>query len=413
MNSGDIQERKVVGNIGVLDLRKTCVESMSSMTIGNVGALLYSRETAHLLARIKAAVGNLGSTIEAPADAKVYTGLYELRRGIFKDQESPIDLVVSGLVVVDPEVPEEEIASGLGSLIVIGHLVCPENLVGIIQAKTQRLVGKQTVYPPGSRLVLDSLSLDEAFLRSLKEGTILMVVGNLNIKQLLSDLLLEQKLGGLHVTGRTMFHEENAAFLLARMQDGPNLDNTTTIPRGHELIERPLTLNNDSLQSLPSSRLYCTRLVQVEPDTEPAALDDRLESLVSRDMVLCPTAVAEVIHRKCDVTKTQLVTYEGTLWLVDGVQNLFDSSFEFMEGKATLVVTGVVTISPDIEPAVLADRLAKVHNKGFISCTPQQMGAIQARLGISSGVLEDSTKQGEDDDDEKGAVIGNVGYLAL
>ena len=64
---------------------------------------------------------------------------------------------------------------------------------------------------------------------------------------------------------------------------------------------------------------------------------------------------------------------------------------------------------------MLGERLARVHNLGSIRCMPEQMGIIEARLGLSDGKLEDSTPTettGEDMDKE-GMGIGNVGYLKL
>ena len=49
-----------------------------------------------------------------------------------------------------------------------------------------------------------------------------------------------------------------------------------------------------------------------------------------------------------------------------------------------------------------------VHNLGEIRCASEQMGAIQARLGLSEGELLDTAQAVTDKDG-----IGNVGYLAL
>ena len=98
--------------------------------------------------------------------------------------------------------------------------------------------------------------------------------------------------------------------------------------------------------------------------------------------------------------------------------------------KIAPVVKEVLTFSPGIEFQVLADRLAKFHNRGLINCTADQMGAIQARLGISSAVLSSSTEDEGDGDhmtaavesmvresiakgEETGGVVGNAEYLAL
>ncbi len=67
------------------------------------------------------------------------------------------------------------------------------------------------------------------------------------------------------------------------------------------------------------------------------------------------------------------------------------SPLNYLEGKATVLVSGELRIDPEIAPLVLADRFHIVHNLGDIRCTPGQMGAIEARLGIHEGELLDST----------------------
>ena len=118
--------------------------------------------------------------------------------------------------------------------------------------------------------------------------------------------------------------------------------------------------------------------------------------------------------QKCDVLKTRTIFYEGKLWLVDDATELVPSRFDFLEGKATLVVRDLLTIDPEIDLKVLAEGLDKVHNFDTIRCTPGQMGAIQARMGIDEGSLIDSTKKEEEKEEKKDENrIGNAGHLKL
>ena len=133
-----------------------------------------------------------------------------------------------------------------------------------------------------------------------------------------------------------------------------------------------------------------------------------MDALISEDTIICPVELRHVISQKCNMLEARTIFYEGELWMVDAETDLHPSRFDYLEGKATLVVYGELTIDAEIEPRVLAQRLAKVHNLGQIRCTPQQMGAIQARLGLTDGDLVDSAL-----DETAGDGIGNAGYLAL
>ena len=114
-----------------------------------------------------------------------------------------------------------------------------------------------------------------------------------------------------------------------------------------------------------------------------------------------------------DLTSTKPVFYEGELWLIGTVETMRPSRFDFLTGKATLVVTGALQVDPAVEPATLYERLDAVHNLGAISCTPDQAAALRARLQIDAGAFEESTEAGDGDEDEASRGMQNIGVLTL
>lgn len=413
MEKKDMEQKKALGNVGVLDLRSATEESVAGIRrVGNVGTVLYSRENAGLLVRLN--MGNLGSSIEAPADAKVLSGQVAFTRDYFKNQPTSSNLVVVGQLLVHPDVPIEDIERGLGDLIIAGQVIYPEHLAGAIQSKIRHLIGQEMTYIQCPRIALGELVLDKNYLRALDDASELVVIGHLKLPQVLPTELLEQKVQRIQVIGKITCHEENVQTILAHMDGKPGLTRVTTIPAGFELVERPLHMDADLLEALPARKLYCTNRVQVDRSVDPETLDKNLEALVVKDIAICPEALKGVISHKCNMLETQVALYEGELWLVEDERTLLSSRFEYLEGRATLIVLGELTIAPDVDPKVLGERLARVHNLGTIHCTPEQMGAIQARLGLSEGKLIDSTTETADEDMEKEEMmLGNVGYLKL
>jgi hypothetical protein len=312
-------------------------------------------------------------------------------------------------VVVKPDVLPEDIEKGLDSLVVIGQLLCPEPLAGLLQAKTSQVVGESRSYPASGRTITGKAVLDDSFLNQLEDGSDLVVLGSLGLPQVVSNDLLAQKLGKLHVVGSIRLHEENAGIIRARLSNGSG--KMTVIPAGFTLVDKPLFLDDTMLQALPASKLYCRERVVVDGSTTAEELDDSLERIVARDLLLCPAELKGVMTKKCDMLATQVIFYEGQLWLVDGAEELIAPRFEYLDGKATLVVTGALTIEAGVEPRMLAERLVKVHNQGVIECTPEQKGAIQARLGLNEGVLGES--EGQEEAPEGGPRLGNANHLEL
>ena len=409
MDENGVKQGRTIGNVGVLDIRKATDETVAGIReIGNVGAVVYSEETAHLISRLS--MGNLGTTVEVPADVRfrTHTGQLAMTPEYFKGEATPVYVAVTGRIEVAPELPPEEIERGLGGLVVFGELVYPESLAGALQSKILQVTGKETPYPPGDRVVTGNLTLDESYLGSLGDASMLVVTGALNVPDVLPNELLEQKLRSLKVRERIRCHEENAKTVLERQSDSPWHPKVAVIPSGYALIDGRIVLDGASLTSLPGRKLYCTRRVQLDVDLVPDVLDESLDSLIVEGLLICPAALREVVSHKCNVLETKSVFYQGRPWPVEQVQELAPTALDYVEGKISLLVFGVLTISPDIEPNVLADRLADVNNFGVISCTAEQMGAIQARLGLNEGVLG-LLDEDEDDDSD----IGNVGYMAL
>jgi hypothetical protein len=408
MDKSELEPGTIIGNVNTLDLRRTTPEAISNIgKIGNVNVLLHSRETAALIPKLN--LGNINIAVEAPERAQVLTGQLIIGREYFQERQEPVYLLVTGSVVVKPDVLPEDIEKGLDGLAVVGQILCPEPLAGLVQAKTSQIVGQSQSYPASGRTITGQAVLDDAFLNQLEDRSDLVVLGSLRLPQVVSNELLAQKLGKLHVVGGIRVHEENAGIIRARLSNGSG--KMTVIPAGFTLVDKPLVLDDTVLEALPAPKLYCRERVVVEGSTTAGVLDDRLEQIVARDLVLCPAQLKGVMSQKCDMLATQVIFYEGELWLVDGAEELIASRFEYLDGEATLVVTGALTIDPGVEPKMLAERLAKVHNQGEIKCTPEQKGAIQARLGLNEGPLGEPEEQKEAPGG--GRRLGNVNHLVL
>ena len=407
-----MEQKKIINNVNTLDLRNATEESVAEIDeIKNINLLVCSKETAHLITRIK--VGNLNSTVQVPGDVKQVMGQVIITRDYFKGQESTF-LLALGQIIIEPDVVAEDFEAALDGLIVMGQFIYPEHLAGVIRTKASQVTGRTVTYPPFARVKFDGLTLNEHYLSALDDDTELAIVGGLRVPQVLPNDLLEQKIKRLFVSERIKCHEENAQAIQARLVDGSG--SVKTIPAGFELVKKPLALDATLLSSLPAKKLYCTERVLIEGDVNSSALDKHLDSLISEDMVLCPAALKDVLVKKCDPLKNRVVFYEGELWLVDDERELKASRFDYLEGKATLVVTGEAMLDGELDPKVLADRLAKVHNLGLIRCTPEQMAAIEARLGIRDGDLQDSTppEEPEPDKEADGVIyIKNANYLTL
>ena len=404
-----------IGNVGILDIRQATEETLAGIrSIGNVGMIFYSPETAGWITRFTA--GNVGSTVKAPAEARVLTGEETWSRTSLEGKE-PLHLVVVGKLVLHPDVPRDALEQGLESLVVVGTVACPDHLAGVLRARAHEVMGKLTTYPwvEGGRFFTDKVTLDGAFLESLAEGSHLVALADVSAPEVLDDDLLRRKLSSLYIGGRLHCREENLAALRSRLHDRTPSPRTSAVPAGFEAVEGRLRLDMRTLESLPGRSLYCTGLVEVDAEVEAAALEQAIDSLQVTRLLIAPAHLEGALAARCDLLQTKAVFYEGELWHIEDKDELLASRFEWLEGKATLLVRGDLRIAADIDPRVLADRLHKVHNLDRIVSTPEQMGALQARMGMNEGQLKaraggkpsGGKPAGEKPDS------GNVGYLRL
>lgn len=400
------QQPITVRNAACLDLRTTSEETLRSIgRIENVAVLLYSPQNAESVAHLTTT--NVASMLEVPADAQVITGQKVIRPGFVDELSEPMNAVVIGQVMVMPDVQADEVRNGIERLAITGQLLYPEQVAGVIQSKVSHISGQTIAYPGEARLTIGKLNLTRSYLESVEDGTTFVVIGTVSARTVLPNDLIDRKVRGMQVVGSLTCREENAALLLSRMDDSMGFAQTTVIPEGFEPVDGSLTLDEVLLEALPARRLYC-RDLRIADEVTPEQLDGALDALHVSNLLVAPAALNTVLARKCNLLETDAVLYRGALWKFDDEHTLHPQRFDLLEGPVTIVITGELAIAPDVEPAVLAQRVDKVHNFGEISCTPAQMAALQGLAGKGHGEFIDNTAA-----TESSAVLGNTAYLKL
>jgi len=403
-------EGKTIGNVNILDVRKATEEAIADIKkIGNINVLLYSASTASYISRLN--LGNVNISLEAPEEGETRTimGHLRLTPNALSGEGEPGFYVVMGHVIVekgsDVDAMNASLA-GMSGLVVMGHVFCPESLSSLIQQKIKQQMGHFIPYPDDATLVGGTLELTAGFLEQLEGPTGFVVIGSLRAIEEIPETLMP-KAEYFQVRGSVLCAEKNAEAVRARLRGGTS--EMTIVPSGYRFHEGDLTLDATTLASLAGAKLFCTGNVRFGEDVTAEAIEAGLAGLRGLGLIVCPEALQDAVKTKLDLVADRVIFYAGQLWLFDQDHTLHASRFDYTEGKITALVTGDLRIAPDVEPDVLADRLLAIHNFGDIRCAPEQMGAIEARLGIHEGALCDSTP--EEQDEECG--IGNANILAL
>ena len=400
---------KTIGNINILDLRKATKATLEGIErVENVNIVLTSPETRDLLGHVKLKGINATATIATDVETQLSMGPVTLSRRHFEGQTKPSVHLVMGPLFVEPDTPAEEIESKIAGLVVMGPLVCPDSLAGLLQSKGTQLMGPLRPYPADATLVRGGVELNAQFLNSLEDDTSLFIFGPVQATQEIPADLLRRKIRSLGIQGSLCVSEENLE-LLRGLLTGPS-SRRIVVPSGFRHHKGSLILDQATIESLTNERIHCTGSITIDAAVDPEAFDRGIAGLASMGAILCPSSLRDHLAARCDLLENQVIFYEGELWVFDDKHVLRPSRFEYLEGKATVVVTGELKVEPEIAAQTLADRLHAVHNFGEITCTPDQLGAIEARLGIHDGELVDSTKVGNE---PSAYDMGNCNVLTL
>jgi len=405
-----VERAKVVGSVNILDLRKATEESIRAYeSFGSVNLAVYSAETAPLLRQLN--IGSLNAAIEVPADTKVELVMGPLSIGPehFANATHPIGFLVMGPFTVAPDVRAEDLERGLAAAMVMGPVSVPDPLAGILQAKLALVMGPVTSYPVFEKTHVGPFAVDVAYLEALEPGTELSVVGQLTFREPIPVGLIRKKLAKVHATGMTVCFAQNEQEVRSSLA-GASMK-VRVIPDGYRVIEKEIDLTRELLASITDRKLYFTKSVKIDRVIDPSLFLEKIEGLRCAGLITCPVELQAALANVCDLLDAETLFYEGDLWEIEGTSELHPARFDHLEGKLTLVVSGSLSVHPEVTPDLLKSRLAAVHLYGIIECSPEQQAAIESRMDSFYGCFR---RYGEDEEGRSdGADIGHANYLAL
>lgn len=403
-----MEHKKVIGNVNILDLRKATEASVADIEwIGNVNLLLYTPETAHLVHDLNIRNVNVPAEVTTDMQAELIMGPLSIGKDHFAGTKGPLGLLVMGPVTISPDLKADDLERGLGVAMVMGPVTVPEPLAGVIQSRIQLVMGPVESYPVLEKVHMGNLTIDRTYLESLEPGTELTVVGSASVQEGNPEGLFRKRIAKLHVTGRVTCFDSNVAEVGAALTgtSGP----VRAVPSGFKVIAKETRLSRDMLASLVDRKLCFTRDLVIEPDVDETSFAQKIDGLACSGLLTSPRTLRPALAKICDLLNTETLFYEGELWEVHGATRLHPGRFDYLEGKATLVVTGDLEIDPDVTPEVLAERIDKVHLYGVIECSLEQQAALESRLGEAAGVFDRLRPEPE----PPAWDIANANYLVL
>lgn len=391
---------RIIRNVNVLDLSTAGEESLEGVSaIENVNLLISNKDLRSTLAKIS--LRNINQTIEGIKDVKIVNGKSEIRMTTALPSE-PANLMINGKVTVYPDVTEEALTAQVGMLFVNGKILCPKRLEGIIRSKIQTLNGKLEAYTDDATTLVQNATFDETFVRLLKPGSKLAVVGGAQLATPLDPELLKEKIGLVEFVGDVVIRAQVFDAIADRIQNPENA-RFTIIPAQAVYLPDDITLDKSALARFTEAVVYVNGDVRFAADVSSKDIENSLSQLLTTGTVHCRADLRDTVSRLCDID-TKIVELRGRFLEIDGEHHLASSELRFSEaeGGLTISVNGWLKIADDVDPELLLSTVHYVDNSGVIDGTEDQCAAIRMRLRTNHGMVQVSglDAAGADDEDK-------------
>ncbi|MDQ0253489.1 hypothetical protein J2S74_000861 [Evansella vedderi] len=398
-----------IGNVGILNLVNATEESVEGVeSIGNVGMLLYGKETAHLVSKLN--IGNIGKTIELPEDYRFYNGNLIIDQAYLDTIQDSIRLLVNGTVIIDKEVQPDQLQKGKISLIVNGSVYAPAHLsaaVGNILAeggmKVDHYEGPQPRFESGE------VTLSNAFLDALEDSQCLVISGVLRLAQDLDLKKFDEKISKLKLKGLvTLFENQESIFYKKAVSVNSKL--VKVIPDGYEVLTKTLRLNSRSIRRFKNKKLYTKKPLILEGDVTREMLTNAITKLESTSFVICHETLEDLVYEIASNLDTEILSYKNSFVMVEGEDTWSNDEFLALENPTNFIVQGQLTLEGDVQGDVLSEKIAALDILGEVIVSEKKLkGSLQNVIRVNTGRIKDLGIR----DGRMPQSLKNVGELSL
>ncbi len=400
---------KIIRNVNILDMSNATMESLEGITaIENVNLLLYHERLVPALT--KTSLRNVNLSVAVPSGVMLVNGSCELNKGILSSRSEPLAICVNGRTVVQPDVTEDLLHDGLGLLLVNGKIYCPERLVGELTNKMRSPNCKVIPYMDDAELVMQNAQVNNQFLQSLNPGTKLVFMRAVKMTDDLDQDLLRERIARVEFLGEAYVREEFLTVLNSKLHNRHRCE-LNVIPSGAQFVDDDLVLDDLTVSRFDQADVYMTGDLRISDKVTVADLEKSIHSLHVGGKVICRKELKVSVYQRCDDVNVSFLDYSGKLLMIDGEYKLTKSELVYTPEKLGLVVSGILNISENVDPELLADKVESVANSGIIKGTEEQCGVIRAKMISNTGLVEDADDEVKENADA--GFIGNMNILTL
>ena len=397
-----------IGNIGVLDLTSATEESVRGISsIGNVGIIICSSGNTKLVSLLN--IGNIGSLDEVPIGCKFVHGKIEMNGKYFESIKEPISLFVAGQVIIKKDVTKEDIENKIGFLGIKGQVICPEKLTGALESKCNKIKGQLIPYSNNYHISTGKVDIDNSFLKSLEEKTLLIVIGKASVVDDIDTALFDEKIENIEIIGKALIKEKYSDLLKNKFKLQSGLScKLEVIPYGYSYIDDDIYIDSLTIKKFNHVNIYAAGMLRFGNDITDGMLHEHIEAIKTKDIIVCNNKIREAVLTLCDAS-SQILDYSGKVTVIDSEHTIMQSELKYSPEKISYIVHGDLKVDSEVLPETFIEKVESIDNFGDITCSKEHYGLVQLKLRTNDG---DVSIIGDKNSGE-GCGIGNIGYLKL
>ena len=405
--------KKVIGNVGILDVRTTRVEVLEEIDyVENAGLVISSEDNDEVMAKLT--IHNMGASFKVPANCKLVNGGIQIDHAYLQGQGSDFTLAVNGGVKIMNDVTPEDIETGIKALYVNGGISCPKAVVSALKEKLMELNGGMNAEGDDEETkqinVYGEEMVDDVSLETLVKPARYVVYGTLSLLESIKISLFE-RIQEIELYGRVIVKEEYLRFVKPIIT-GPNRQTVTVIPEGYEFVRHSVNLDKAVLErKYESARLFTSNMLHFEDDVDTNTLKKAISSIRSGSVIVCKTALRDSVLDLCDGPTPQILHYGEKLIVVDDEHTFTKVELGLYPATFTFLVNGELTIDADIDADELRDKVEYIDCYGSIYVHDSAYAVVRSKLRTQAGEVINLDRKREDE--SVNYLVENAGYYRL
>lgn len=391
-------------NCAVCDVRNVTEELLN--TYGeveiNAACIITSPEVQALLGKYKAKLNCAATaTLDGNVSVSTINGPMTIAPGQVMPEEK-VYLIINGPLEILPG--SENVLKNYTGMTINGPVTCPESMAGLFSSFN--INGPVRTYPDGSIVLKNTTILDRVFHLRTKQDALYYAAGR--IIALASDIdftkLAEKNIR--FVTKRLLIAESLTEAAVPLFDEKADI---VVLPDDCAYVDDDVELN-EALLKRYGGKLFINGDLNITTDS--ASLLDQVSFLrVNGDLLVSRNMKDQVLAMDLECDNLYVV---GSVLISDRAKaEISAAMMEAAEDGLSVVNCAHVSISADVSPELLREKLVSIIGCASVSCASKEQSDVVAMLTKDVASLSLDGQENEDDepaDDEDAIKINTASY---